>query len=64
MEPKFEGFCTGCNSYSDDLKVCIAKNNNSGITGVGKFCPECRERFRLKSIFESGLAVSDRNDEK
>ena len=51
MEPKLEGFCRGCNAYSKELQVCIAKNNNTDRVEVNKFCPECRARFKLKSIF-------------
>lgn len=55
MEPEFEGFCRGCNGYSKHLKVCAAKNNNSGDMEIDKFCPECRKRFGIKTLFESGL---------
>lgn len=47
MEPEFEGFCIGCNSYDEHLRFRIAINNNSGRTVAGLFCPICRKRFNL-----------------
>ena len=47
MEPNYEGFCDGCNCYSDHLHIRIVRNNNTGNIETRRFCTECMKRFRL-----------------
>lgn len=47
MEPEYIGYCRGCNSFSEHLKLRPVKNNNTGTIEVSMFCDECRKRFGL-----------------
>lgn len=47
MEPKYVGYCRGCNSFSEHLKIRPVRNNNTGTMEVSMFCDECRKRFGL-----------------
>ena len=47
MEPEYVGFCRGCNSFSEHLKIRPVRNNNTGTMEVSMFCDSCRKRFGL-----------------
>lgn len=45
MEPEYVGFCRGCNSFSEHLRIRPVKNNNTGTMEVSMFCLDCIKRF-------------------
>lgn len=45
MEPEYIGFCRGCNSFSEHLRIRPVKNNNTGTMEVSMFCHDCLKRF-------------------
>lgn len=52
MEPEWSGWCRGCNGWSDHLMRRFVVNGWTGCHEFALFCPECRERFGLRSLYE------------
>lgn len=55
MEPEYSGWCRGCNGWSDHLKWRFVVNGLTLCHECALFCPECRERFGLVSLYEEDM---------